>query len=267
MITSLFFDVDGTLIPFGQSLPENTEKALKEAKRRGARLFLATGRSPAELDRRLDAISFDGAIYSGGARAFVEGKDIYSAFVPDQDLDWIIRESEVHGWRLLFQCDDASYYTGDFHEILMDYFRRYVGGDLAIANMHSTASLSSIRNVTKILLLTPDGDMEEASSLLSSRFCVLNNTVGVPSSLMAEVCQKGVDKGRAMLAVLDFCTLAREDSMAFGDGSNDHELVEMAGIGVAMGNAEEPLKRIADYVTLDCASDGIGHALRHFGVI
>ena len=55
--------------------------------------------------------------------------------------------------------------------------------------------------------------------------------------------------------------------MAFGDGGNDSGMLRHAGIGVAMGNANEEVKAAADYVTTSVDEDGIYKALKHFGVI
>ena len=55
--------------------------------------------------------------------------------------------------------------------------------------------------------------------------------------------------------------------MAFGDGENDKEMLEYAGIGVAMGNAKDSVKAVADYVTDSVDDNGIENALRHFGLI
>ena len=52
--------------------------------------------------------------------------------------------------------------------------------------------------------------------------------------------------------------------MAFGDGMNDLTMLEYAGIGVAMGNAKEELKEIAQYTTLSNDQDGIAYALERF---
>ncbi|MFR9190031.1 MAG: HAD hydrolase family protein [Anaerotruncus massiliensis (ex Togo et al. 2019)] len=57
------------------------------------------------------------------------------------------------------------------------------------------------------------------------------------------------------------------DTMAFGDGGNDIEMLRFAGVGVAMGNAGEEVRQAADYVTDDDDHDGIQNALRRFGVI
>ena len=61
--------------------------------------------------------------------------------------------------------------------------------------------------------------------------------------------------------------LKREESMAFGDGGNDIDMLRYAGVGVAMGNAGDDVKAAADYVTAGVDEDGVERALRHFGVI
>ena len=55
--------------------------------------------------------------------------------------------------------------------------------------------------------------------------------------------------------------------MAFGDGGNDIGMLRHAGIGVAMGNANDDVKNAADYITTSVDENGIAHALKHFGII
>ena len=263
----LFFDVDGTLLPFGRGVPDDTRAALAAAQENGNLIFLSTGRSPAEMDPRLGVISFDGGVCSGGARAFANGREIFSSYISREDLAFTEDLCAEHGWRLLVQCDDASWYRGDFCEMYESLLDRYVGRRLEFGNLIKTDVIPTDAKCTKLLLVTPDGDMEEARGLLCDRYDVLDNTVGIPSCYMAEVCQKNVNKGRTMKILLDYYGADISDSIAFGDGSNDIEIVQTAGIGVAMGNACEALKEIADYVTASCDEDGIGQALRHFGVI
>lgn len=267
MRRNLFFDVDGTLLPFGRGLPQDTLDALLEARSKGHRLFLATGRSPAELDDRLSAIPFDGGVYSGGARAFLEGKDVYASYFTREDLDFYLEVCQSHGWQVLLQTDGHSFCLSGFADLMVSWFRRYAGGDIKIANVELVDSLDGIDKVTKLLLLAPKGDMDEAHRLLDARFDVIVNTVGVPARLMSEVCQKGVDKASAMLALLEAEGEDVTSSIAFGDGSNDIPIIRAAGIGVAMGNADDEVKAAADFVTADCGDGGIRLALEHFGVL
>ena len=75
----------------------------------------------------------------------------------------------------------------------------------------------------------------------------------------------GKDKG--IEALLNHLGISKNDCMAFGDGGNDISMLEYVGIGVAMGNANPPVKERADFVTKDIDDDGIEYALRHFGLI
>lgn len=263
----LFFDVDGTLLPFGRGLPENTLHALCEAQANGNRIFLSTGRSPAEMDPRLKDVRFDGGVYCGGSRAFAGGKDVFSSFISRADLEYTSALCAQKGWSLLMQCDDSSWYKDDFYELYLSFLDKYVGGRIKVGCLRKAEELPFDRKSTKLILLTPDGDMAEARALLSDRYDVLNNTIGVPSSLMAEVCQKNVNKAVGMKAILSYFGASVSDAVAFGDGSNDVEIIKEAGIGVAMGNACDEIKAAADYITSECTDDGIGKALRHFGII
>ena len=72
-----------------------------------------------------------------------------------------------------------------------------------------------------------------------------------------DIIAKGGGKEKGMERLMEYFRIAREETIAFGDGENDMEMLEYAGIGVAMGNAEEKVKACADYVT--AAVDKGGH--------
>ena len=70
-----------------------------------------------------------------------------------------------------------------------------------------------------------------------------------------------------IIRYLEMTGIQREEIIAFGDAENDLEMIRFAGIGVAMGNAEEAVKAVADFVTADIDDDGIEKALKHFQLI
>ena len=76
-----------------------------------------------------------------------------------------------------------------------------------------------------------------------------------------EFTEKGIDKANALHCALTPLGYTKEDMIAFGDAQNDKTMLEYAGIGVAMGNATQEIKDIADYITLSNDEDGIVHAL------
>ena len=78
---------------------------------------------------------------------------------------------------------------------------------------------------------------------------------------------KGGGKDESIRRYLQEWGLTREECIAFGDGENDIGMLKYAGIGVAMGNAEDCVKEVADYVTDGVDEDGILNALKHFGIL
>ena len=78
---------------------------------------------------------------------------------------------------------------------------------------------------------------------------------------------KNVNKKEAIEFVLADFHISKEDIIAFGDAQNDQEMIEMAGIGIAMGNADPSLKEKADFVTKSNDEDGIAYALSVLGII
>lgn len=79
--------------------------------------------------------------------------------------------------------------------------------------------------------------------------------------------QAEVSKSAAIKRVLEYLNIPKEEAIAFGDGGNDIDMLEYAGLGIAMGNGNELLKQRADFVTKKASEDGISYALKKFGVI
>ena len=77
----------------------------------------------------------------------------------------------------------------------------------------------------------------------------------------------GVSKGKSIVELLHILNIPIENSIAFGDGANDMEMIEVVGYGVAMGNGYEALKKIANQVTEPCIGHGIVKELQRLGLV
>lgn len=82
-----------------------------------------------------------------------------------------------------------------------------------------------------------------------------------------DITHRDADKGKAMVAMCQHEGFDVADTMAFGDGGNDIPIIQKAGIGVAMGNAVDMVKAVADHVTSSVDDEGVSNALRFFHVI
>ena len=83
----------------------------------------------------------------------------------------------------------------------------------------------------------------------------------------ADVTARGADKGEGLKTVARHFGFPIGSTMAFGDGGNDVRMLQVAGIGVAMGNANDSIKAVADYVTASVDDDGVKKALEYWHVL
>ena len=103
---NFFFDVDGALLPFGKGLPDSALKAILDAKAKGHRIFVSTGRSPLEMDPRLSPIPFDGGVYAGGCTVIYQGETVYRRRCTEKERETLLSYFEKEGILSLIQCDE-----------------------------------------------------------------------------------------------------------------------------------------------------------------
>lgn len=115
----------------------------------------------------------------------------------------------------------------------------------------------------KCLIVGDPQDLMKTEAELSLR---LQGTISMYRSepYFLEVVPLGIDKARSLAVLLDKLGLTREEMVAMGDGYNDRSMIEFAGLGIAMANAQEPVKQVADYVTLSNDQDGVAAAVKQF---
>ena len=80
----------------------------------------------------------------------------------------------------------------------------------------------------------------------------------------ADITATNANKGNGLLDIISHESISIDETMAFGDGGNDLSIIEKAGLGVAMGNANQALKEVADYVTSSVDEDGVYNAMKKF---
>lgn len=257
MIKALFFDIDGTLVSFQtHRISDSTVQAIWQAKELGIKVFISTGR-PFSLINNLQEISelIDGYITVNGAYCFIGEQVISCSPIPEEDVRTLIRQADEMNFACMVvgEKDLIMYNTNE----KVDYIFRQM---LNVHGMKESRSLDALW-AHPILQLTPVISEEEERQIMPRLpHCVSSRWY--PD--FADITAQGTDKSKGLRAVMDILGLKREETMAFGDGGNDIPIVREAGIGVAMGNANESLKAVADYVTVCVEEEGIRKALEHF---
>ena len=259
-IKALFFDIDGTLVSFQtHRIPQSTVEALEEAKRKGVKVYISTGR-PKMIITNLGQIEhlIDGYITTNGARCFIGEHTVCQHPISSSDVDKVIVASTRDGYPVNV--------VGEKHLAILNLTplveEIFVKG-LGVDNLDFQSDMDNLAG-EEILQLTPFCNVEQEKALLPT---LDNCTSGRWHPAFTDITAGDADKGKGLHAMADYLGLDIRETMAFGDGGNDISIIREAGIGVAMGNAGEEVKEIADYVTSSVDDEGVKNALLYFGVI
>ena len=257
---ALFFDIDGTLVSFeSHQIPPSTILALTQAKANGHKVFIATGRPPIIITN-LGAIEhlIDGYVTTNGALCFVGDKVVSCKHIPTDEARLVVEDSieKNYGVIVIGEKDVAVLDPkGDVDMI----FRQH----LAVENLNLAKPVEYVLQ-QRIMQITPFFDKEYEVELMQR---LPGCTSGRWHPAFTDITAMGADKGEGVLAMARHLCFDPKYTMAFGDGGNDTSMIRTAGVGVAMGNAIDDLKKEADFVTTSVDEDGILNALRHYGLI
>jgi len=253
-------DIDDTLLTDELTVTEGTRAALEAAVRQGCVVTLATGRMYASAAKIASQLALNVPIitYQGALVKTLDGQVLYERPVPEDVALDVLAFAAEHGLHLQGYLDDKllvpednakakaySALSGVPYEVETDF--------VAVAKRGST-KLLMIDEPERLDRLIP-----ELKARLGARAHV---TKSKPNFL--EVMHPEATKGAALLHVAAHYGIPREETIGVGDSWNDHDLVRTAGLGVAMANAVEPLKRIADYITLSNNEEGVRAVVEKF---
>ena len=264
MTRYFFFDVDGTLLPFGSPVPESALSAMRKAQEKGHKMFLSTGRSMKELPYLSD-FPFDGYVLSAGLEAIADGKILKDQYMDRKDYDDLTLYMKAHKLYPLVQTDEGTYLSKRCLQLFEEHFRNYLGAMVELNGLIVLDEIPDGLKARKLVILSEDGKWGTTKIMedFGSRMGIVKNTVGLPYELMCEISPRGITKVTGIEKILDYYGASREASVGVGDGSNDVEMIEWCGIGVAMGNADEAVKAKADWITTDVDKDGVKNAIEH----
>ena len=184
---------------------------------------------------------------------------------------------EKHADILVLETNDKCYLTEtsfqNFREEIKRewYLEETEDQDRAGEFLHTMElreDLKSVDSVNKLLYFKADTGLEELREQFGDYFTIIPNSVlskEDPGS--GEISEKGMHKAFGMEVLLQRLGIGPEDTIAFGDGWNDVEMLQQAGIGVAMGNAVDGLKAVADLVTGEVSENGIYQAFKQLRLI
>lgn len=256
-IKAVFFDIDGTLISFKtHRMHQSTQKALHALRDKGLRVFVATGRSKMMMPFMDRYFSFDAYLTLNGQYCYNQHDVIRKKMVDSGDIRLLKDMLTEKPFPCLFVEEDGMFmnYADERVEKLCE---------LIDHPMPPAFGLDRIRDDSVLQFVPFLNEAEE--KVLTTTLKNVESTRSVPYCFDVMLAGGGKDAG--MEAVLLREGIAPDETMAFGDGFNDIGMLGYAGIGVAMGNAAEPVKAVADHVTVSVEEGGVASALAHFGIL
>lgn len=260
MTKAIFFDIDGTLVSFKtHRIPVSTREALKELHNKGIKIFIATGRPWCLIDN-LDGLDFDGYITVNGSYCFTaDHQDIYKSYIPQEDIKRLINYHQTNPTPFVFVYDNEMFVTSvnDRVQAVSDLIEIPVPRVAPIEEALGKEVLQTMGYFT--------AEEEKETDIFDKVLTHCEPMRWYP--LFADIIARGNSKSTGIDKVLEYYGIDLKDTMAFGDGGNDVPMLKHVATGVAMGNAEEHVKAVADYVTTSVDEDGVANALKHFGLI
>ncbi len=259
-IKALFFDIDGTLVSFDtHRIPQSTVDALELAKKNGVKVYISTGRPPMIINN-LSQIEhlIDGYITTNGARCFIGDKVVSQHAISPSDVDKIISAATRDGYPAIV-VGEKRIAIHHYTDVVYEIFAKGLGVDCDVF-LHDVAEMGD----EPILQVTPFCSVGQEAALMPT---LDNCTSGRWHPAFTDITAADADKGKGLHAMAEYLGLDIAETMAFGDGGNDISIVKKAGVGVAMGNAGDNLKAVADYITTHVDREGVKKALEKYGVI
>jgi len=254
----LFFDLDNTLVNSKtHQIPDSAIAALQKLKSLGYRVSLATGRDYSMLStttKVLELIEWDGFVLSNGQVVLDRHhKEILHLTLPHTALIELIKTADTFGLPVLFSGED-------------NFLLSPRNNDVEKAHAFFNEPIPEVKEYTdqpidKVLIYAPlDFDWKPFKDIAG-----VSVYPGV--STYADIIVKNISKYTGIKALLKHVGAESKPYAAFGDSLNDFDMIKHADLGIAMGNAEPELKKIADFVTSDVDDDGIAKALSYFRYI
>jgi Cof subfamily protein (haloacid dehalogenase superfamily) len=268
-IKLIAIDIDGTLINSKHEITPFTKEVIHHVRKQGIRVVLCTGRPFLGSQRYVNELGLDLQeeyliTYNGALVQNTLTKEvIHHIGLSGNDYKRIAKLAMEIG---------AHFHALDFGAIYTSNrdMSRYTGHDSYFTTMpilyRAVEEIHQKDEFTKMMLIDEPHILDDAIAKIPSEFYE-EYTIFKSEPFYCEILNKRASKGQAVQRLASSLQISQQEVMALGDHPNDLDMVQYAGIGVAMGNAVDEIKNIADYITSTNNEDGVAKAIEKFILI
>lgn len=267
-IQLIALDLDGTIVGQSNEIRDPIKQAIQAVQRQGVQVMIATGRMFCsalrfyqEIDCNLPIACYQGALIKDPTTEIIYRHWSVPAPLVADLLDYLEDPQWIDQISIHFYIDDQLY-VREINDATEDYCQRSQIQPLAVGDLR----FLSHREPTKVLVLS---HIPEISSQLlqglEARYTPEQLYLTRSMSTFLEATHPQVNKGEAVRYVAEeLLGIEADQVMAIGDNFNDLEMLQYAGIGVAMADAPEAVKQVADFVVPGVEADGVVTAIEKF---
>ena len=259
-MAAIFFDVDGTLVDSYHDIRSITPAVRAELARvqaLGHKIYLSSGRPRLLINDELLDVGWDGLVLVNGGYVEMDGESVHEERMGHDLAKSVVDFLDDIGEHYLIACARAMY-TLPTNQDIRDFFA--IGhGNIFTFDYDLDEVLT---RAIKMETLIPREDRPRMTALIADTFGGLISCDGHGGEGTFELYPTAISKAKGVQVVLDRLGLSRAGACAFGDGTNDLEMIRYCGCGVAMGNSEEVVKAEANIVCPPVWDDGLAQVLR-----
>lgn len=261
-------DLDGTLVTDEKELTKKTIEVIKEISKQGVKVMISSGRAFYRLEKFIDALDLRKEnqctiCFNGGIIVENTTKELlYSQNLDAKEVEELIQLGKALRLPIMIYARD-THYVEAIPEVVRKNTKNLKGMNLKVVNFNQLNFNKPQNYIYKVCFIDkPEKIIEKREQISKEMFEKYEITSSVPEYL--EIVKKGIKKSEAIKVVMEKYNIKRDEVMAIGDGENDIEMLDFAGLGIAMENASDFVKEFANDVTTSNNQDGVANAIEKY---
>ncbi|PAV30939.1 hydrolase [Virgibacillus profundi] len=255
----LFLDIDGTILKPDHTYTESTKQAISQLQKQDIEVFLCTGRPSHEVKELAEELNVESIIGYNGAYAVYQNETVVDEPMGKSAIGKFLDAAQANGHEMVLYTSENNYFTSLDSPIVKNFIDIF---QLKRNKIYTNGVADQILGATAMNLNQEQAALYEHDANIQLSQV---NVEGAQDSF--DIIRKNVNKGEAINRILQRLNLSAEQAIAFGDGMNDKEMLQVVGEGFAMENGDPALFEYAKHKTSSVTNSGIFNGLKKLGLV
>ncbi|EKO3556113.1 sugar-phosphatase [Vibrio metschnikovii] len=267
MYKLIALDMDGTLLNSQKQISLRTQQAIAKAREQGIKVVLASGRPLAGMQDKLELLHLtsdqDYVLHYNGSMVqnVGTGEVIYQQIIDGRSAKRVAQLAKELGVN--------THAFSQIHGLITPKVSQYTEVEATINGISITEmdfdQLEDDHPIIKAMIVAEPEVLTATIAKIPAEF-YRDFTIVQSAAFFVEFLNPKSNKGIGVQAIAEHLGIQASEVMCMGDAENDHHMLQYAGLGIAMDNAMEETKRIADHITLSNDQDGVAVAIEQFAL-